>query len=119
MRDFKGLKVWQRAHQVTLEVYKVSAGFPKQEWYGLTSQVRRASTSIAANIAEGCGRSGDAELARFLYIAMGSASEIEYHILLARDLRILDQTNFDLLTGLVIEVKPMLATFIKKLTADS
>jgi four helix bundle protein len=116
MRDLRGLKVWQRAHQVTLEIYKVSAGFPKREWYGLTSQVRRASASIAANIAEGCGRSGNAEFARFLHIAMGSASELEYHILLARDLHMLDQTNFDHLTGLVVEVKRMLATFIKKLT---
>jgi four helix bundle protein len=79
MKDFRTLTVWQKAHQLTLAVYKATRGFPKEEMYGLTSQVRRASSSIPANIAEGCGRDGDAELARFFQIAMGSASELEYH----------------------------------------
>ncbi len=76
MRNFKELKVWQKSHQLTLAIYKATGKFPKEEIYGLTSQVRRASASIAANIAEGCGRSGEAELGRFLQIAMGSASEL-------------------------------------------
>lgn len=86
MRDFRDLKVWERSHHLTLAIYKRTASFPKQEQY---VQLRRCSASIPANIAEGCGRSGNAELARFLRIAMGSASELEYHLLLAHDLTFL------------------------------
>ena len=86
MRDFKNLKVWQKSHSLTLTVYKSTAAFPKEEVYGLTSQIRRACSSIPANIAEGCGRASEAELSRFLQIAMGSASELEYHLLLTHDL---------------------------------
>ena len=86
MRDFRELKVWQKGHLLTLDVYGATKSFPREERYGLTSQVRRSCTSIPANIAEGCDRTGDTELARFLQIAMGSASEFEYHLLLARDL---------------------------------
>lgn len=80
MRDFRELKVWEKSHQLTLAIYKITAIFPREELYGLTIQIRRASASIPANIAEGCGRNGVAELARFLHIAMGSASELEYHL---------------------------------------
>jgi four helix bundle protein len=80
MRDFREFKVWEKAHSLTLDIYKATATFPRAEMYGLTSQLRRASSSIPANIAEGCGRGGNAELARFLQIGMGSASELEYHI---------------------------------------
>ena len=86
MKDFRTLTVWQQAHQLTLAVYRITARFPREEVYGLTAQRRRSSASIAANVAEGCGRSGDAEFARFCSIAMGSASEAEYHLLLATDL---------------------------------
>ena len=86
MQDFRDLKVWQKSHQLTLEVYRSTATFPREELYGLTSQIRRASSSIPANIAEGCGRNSPNELRRFLEIAMGAASELEYHLLLARDL---------------------------------
>jgi four helix bundle protein len=119
MRDFKKLKVWEKAHQLTLAVYQATAGFPKDELYGLTTQVRRAATSIPANIAEGCGRGGKADLARFLQIAMGSASELEYHLLLARDLDVLRGTDHKRLTGEAIEVKRMLASLIKKLKTDN
>ncbi len=118
MRDFRELKVWEKAHAMALGVYKATAGFPRDELYGLTSQIRRACTSIPANIAEGCGRGGDAELARFLRIAMGSASELEYHLLLACDLNLLDRSQYDRLVSDVIEVKRMLASFIQKLTAE-
>jgi four helix bundle protein len=84
MKDFHALKVWQKAHQLTLAVYQVTATFPREELYGLTSQLRRSCSSIPANLAEGCGRNGDAEFARFSCIAMGSASELEYHLLLGR-----------------------------------
>jgi four helix bundle protein len=86
VKDFRELKVWQKAHQLTLAIYKVSAPFPHEELFGLSSQLRRSCASIAANLAEGCGRKGDAELARFCSIAMGSASELQYHLLLGKDL---------------------------------
>ena len=89
VKDFRELKVWQKAHELTLLVYRITTAFPREELYGLTSQLRRACSSIAANLAEGCGRSGDAEFARFCSIAMGSASELEYHPLLAKDLKLI------------------------------
>lgn len=115
MKDFRSLKVWEKGHDLTLAVYRATAGFPQQEVYGLISQLRRASSSIPANIAEGCGRNGDAELARFCQIAMGSASEVEYHLLLARDLNFLAENLYEDLSDDVIEIKKMLATFIHKL----
>lgn len=118
MRDFKGLKVWERSHKLTLSVYKASVGFPRDEMYGLTSQMRRASASIPANIAEGCGRESEADFARFLQIAAGSASELEYHAILARDLNILEESAYQLITDEVTQVKRMLAAFIKTLKAD-
>jgi four helix bundle protein len=118
MRDFKELKVWQKSHQLTLAVYKTTATFPREEIYGLTSQIRRSCSSIAANIAEGCGRNGEAEFARFLHIAMGSASELEYHLLLARDLKLLNAVDYEGSAHEVVEVKRMLTAFIKKLKAD-
>lgn len=118
MKDFKELKVWQKAHKLTLEVYEGTRNFPKEERYGLTSQMRRSCFSIPANIAEGCGRSGDAELGRFLHISMGSASELQYHVLLARDLCLLDELTHDRLANDVSEINRMLASFIKKLNAD-
>lgn len=109
--------VWEKGHALTLAVYKATFGFPKAEVYGLTSQIRRASASIAANIAEGCGRGGKAELARFLQVAMGSASEVEYHLLLARDLGYLDVSLYGELDGKAKEVKRMLTSFIAKVKA--
>lgn len=103
---------------MALEIYKATATFPRAELYGLTSQIRRACVSIPANIAEGCGRSGDTELARFLRIAMDSANELEYHLLLARDLGLLNSPDYEKLAREVIEVKRMLTGFIKKLKAD-
>jgi len=119
LKDFKELKVWQKAHRLTLDIYKVTRTFPKEELYGLTSQLRRAGASIPANIAEGCGRKGDAELSRFLQIAMGSASEVEYHLLLAHDLEYIDYSTYENMNKETIDVKRMLASFIKKLIADS
>lgn len=119
MRDFKELKVWQKGHGLTLAVYKATASFPKEEVYGLTSQIRRSCVSISANIAEGCGRNGEAELARFFQIGSGSASELEYHLLLAHELGFLKPSDYKLLNSEVIEVKRMLTSFIQKLKADS
>ena len=119
MRDFRELHVWQKAHQLTLAVYAATAAFPREELYGLTTQVRRASSSIPANIAEGCGRGSQAELARFLKIILGSASELEYHLLLARDLQLLPPPDYERLSNEVTQVKKMLTAFIQKLMADS
>ncbi len=114
MQDFRSLKVWEKAHQLTLDIYRVTAIFPKAELYGLTSQIRRASSSIPANIAEGCGRGGNAELKQFLNIALGSASELEYHLLLARDLKYLEAHEYERLADNTTEVKKMLAALITK-----
>jgi four helix bundle protein len=118
MQSFRNLKVWEKAHAVTLDVYGASRSFPKDELFGLTSQMRRASASIGANIAEGSCRKGDTEFGRFPQIAVGSASELEYHLLLARDLRILAATDYERLSGGVVEVKKMLASLIRSCRAD-
>jgi four helix bundle protein len=118
VKDFRDLQVWQKAHQLTLTVYRLTASFPQTERYGLTSQLRRSSASVAANLAEGCGRNGDAELARFCSIAMGSASELEYHLLLARDLKLLKVTDYTEIATQTTEVKRMLTGLLQKLTAD-
>ena len=119
MQDFRNLKVWEKAHALTLDVYKASKSFPREEMYGLTSQIRRASVSIGANIAEGACRGGDVDFARFLQMAAGSASEVEYHLLLSRDLEFLQSADFQRLTDEVVEVKRMLSSLMQKLRADS
>ena len=119
MQSFKNLKVWEKAHALTLDVYKSSMAFPREEIYGLTSQMRRASASIGANIAEGSCRKSDGDFGRFLQMAMGSASELEYRILLARDLELLKSEDYQRLSSGVIEVKRMLASLIQKLRAVS
>ncbi len=119
MQSFKNLKVWEKAHVLTLGVYQSSKSFPREEMYGLTSQMRRASASIGANIAEGSCRKGDVDFARFLQIATGSASELEYHLLLARDLKLLQAQEYQRLTCQTEEVKRMLASLMKKLRAES
>jgi len=88
MRNYKDLQVWEKAHRLTLAVYKGTQDFPKEERFGLTSQIRRSSASIAANLAEGCGRRSDGEMARYIQISMGSGAELSYHLLLARDFRL-------------------------------
>ncbi len=115
MQDFRQLQVWQKSHALTLDIYRATVNLPREELYGLTSQIRRAASSIPANIAEGCGRNGDAELKRFLQIAMGSASELEYHLLLARDLSYLEDADYERLNRATVEVKKMLASFIRSL----
>src|SRR5206468_7800270 len=90
MQDFRELRVWNTAHELTLAAYQITRGFPKSELYGLTSQIRRSAASICANIAEGCGRGSRRDFARLLQIARGSASELEYHLILAADLRLVD-----------------------------
>jgi four helix bundle protein len=118
MKDFKTLLVWQKRYQLALSAYRATARFPREELFGLTGQIRRVSVSVPANIAEGCCRDGDAESARFLHIAMGSASELECHLPLARDLEYLSGETASALERDVSEVKRMLAALLSKLKAD-
>jgi four helix bundle protein len=126
MQSFMNLKVWEKAHRLTLDVYQVTSPFPREELFGLTGQMRRASVSIGANIAEGSCRKGDPEFGRFLYMAMGSASELEYELLVAKDLGFVEGRKHTELLGEISEVKRMLASLIKtvgssraRLKADS
>lgn len=115
MRNFRELKVWAKGHRLTLSIYDVTKAYPSDERFGLVSQMRRSSSSIPTNIAEGCGRDGEAELRRFMQISMGSASELEYQLLLAHDLGYLPNEQFNTLNQQTVEVKRMLASFIKRL----
>ena len=118
MKDFRNLKVWEKAHQLALSLYPVTASFPRQEAYGLVSQIRRAASSIPSNIAEGCGREGDPELARFCIIARGSATELEYQLLLAHDLTFIQPKDYEQLSAQTVEIKRMLTVLVQKLTAE-
>jgi four helix bundle protein len=118
MKDFRKLKVWQKAHRLTLKVYEATRKFPTEESYGVTSQMRKSSSSIPMNIAEGCGRGSDLDFSRFLQIAMGSASELEYQLILARDLAYLGPDEYEDVNRDTAEVKRMLAPFICRLKAD-
>ena len=119
MRDFKKIQVWEKAHKLTLQLYKLTASFPKEELYGLTSQIRRAASSVPANIAEGCGRNTQVELARFIHIAGGSASELEYHLILAHDLGYLDSKSHTELDISINEIKRMLHGFEKTVQSNA
>lgn len=118
MKDFRSLKVWEKAHALTLAIYKSTENFPKQEMYALTSQIQRAAVSVPANIAEGCGKDSDAELKRYFLIAMGSASELEYLLILAHDLGYLPINTFQSMTNDLVEIRKMLNAFIQKLKAS-
>jgi four helix bundle protein len=119
MKDFRDLKVWKKSHLLTLAIYKITVSFPKEELYGLTNQMRRSSSSIPTNIAEGCGRGSDAEFVRFLFMAMGSASELDYQLLLARDLRFLSEETYLNLFAAIVEIKKMLSSLINKIKSDN
>ncbi|MGZ3689771.1 MAG: four helix bundle protein [Bdellovibrionota bacterium] len=114
MKDFKDLRVWEKAHSLTIGVYRATREFPKEELFGITSQMRRAASSIGANIAEGSGRRSDGDLTRFLHIARGSAAELEYHLLLARDLDLMSRATSELLGKQVDEVQRMRTSLIQQ-----
>ena len=118
MKDFRDLDVVRKAHQLTIDIYRATAVFPKTEMFGLTSQMRRSASSITATIAEGCGRKTDADFARFLQNAFGSASELEYFLLLSSDLGYLKKSEHHRLSENAIEIKKMLAALLRKLNAD-
>jgi four helix bundle protein len=119
MRNYKDLRVWEEAHRLTLAVYKTTQAFPKEERFGLTSQIRRASSSIAANLAEGCGRRSDGEMGRFVQIAMGSGAELSYHLLLARDLGFVSEEQHSELNASLERVLRMLSALSAKVRNPS
>ena len=115
MRDFKKYDIWALSHKFTLEIYKASEGFPTSEIYGITSQIRRAASSVPTNISEGCGRDSDAEFNKFLTIAIGSATETEYLILLAKDLNYLSESVYINLNEDINTIKKKIYTLKQKL----
>ena len=115
MRNYEDLHVWRKAHVLTLAVYKATRDFPNEERFGLTSQIRRSCASIGANLAEGCGRRSDGEMARFVHIAMGSGAELSYHLRLARDLDLLSGASSEHLRSDLNEVMRMLSSLSQKL----
>lgn len=120
MRDFTKLRVWQKAHELALEIYSTTQLFPHEERFGLSAHLRKTGISISSNIAEGCGRDSDAELVRFLSIAAGSASEAECQVLLARDLKFLSGETTNGLTNRIREIRRMLFGLKQSLkSADS
>ena len=112
MKDFRSLNVWEKGHKITVPIYKLTQSFPKEEMYGLTSQIRRASTSIPTNIAEGCGRGSDADFSRFLQMSFGSANETEYLLLLCFELGYISEENYLELNISIQEIKKMLSKLI-------
>jgi four helix bundle protein len=119
VQDFTKLQVWQKAHQFTLGIYKITRDFPAEEKFGLISQLRRASCSINSNLAEGCGRTTNNELARFIAIAQGSAFEVRYQLILARDLNYISPERFNFFEQRIIEISRMLNSLTQKLTTNN
>lgn len=119
MQNYKDLKVWEKAHDFTLKIYDVTKTFPKEEIYSLTNQLRRASSSIPANIAEGCGKNSKADFANFFNIGLGSANEAEYYLLLSKDLLYLEVEKFQELSRVINEIKAMLIALINKVRGNS
>ena len=115
MRNYRDLPVWDEAHQLTLAIYKATQTFPKEERFGLICQLRRAAASVPANLAEGCGRRSDGEMRRFVLIAMGSGSELSYHLLLASDLAFLSRDQYADLNARTDRVLKMLSALSGKL----
>jgi four helix bundle protein len=118
MQDFRRLQVWRKSHALAVEVYAVAARLPRGAGWALQGQLTRAAVSVPANIAEGCGRAGDRDFRRFLRHSLGSACELEYHLLLARDLGFLPNCTYEGLAPQVIEIKRMLAGLIRRLNTD-
>lgn len=119
MRGYRELKVWAKAHKLTMAIYKDTKGFPREETFGLQSQMRRAASSIPSNLAEGCGRETVPGLTRFLHIAMGSASELDYQLLLAHDLNYISDADYTGLLGELSEIKRMLIAYIQRIKQNN
>ncbi|MEZ4853202.1 four helix bundle protein [Flavobacterium sp.] len=116
MIDYKNYKVWQKSHQLVIDVYKLTGTFPKSEQFNLVSQINRAAVSIPTNIAEGCGRETQKELIRFLYFSSGSSHELEYLILISKELNFIQEENYNKILNEIIEIKKMLASLIRKIS---
>ena len=119
MQNYKDLKVWEKAHHFTLKVYEITKSFPKEELYSLTNQLRRSASSIPANIAEGSGKNSQLEFAHFLNIALGSANEAEYYLILSKDLTYLNNEDFETLLKTINEIKAMLIALITKVRSTT
>jgi four helix bundle protein len=119
VQDYRKLQVWRKSHDLTLAVYKATESFPQSEVFGLTSQLRRCSSSVPSNIVEGCGRGSNADFLRFLHVALGSANELEYQLLLAHDLGFIDDARHAELAAMALEVKRMLSALIVTLKGGS
>lgn len=119
MQNYKDLKVWEKAHEFTLRIYEITKLYPKEEIYGLTNQLRRAASSIPANIAEGCGKFSQPDFAKFLNIALGSANEVEYFLILSKDLNYINLEDSELLIKIINEIKAMLIALILKVRNNS
>jgi len=117
MRDFRQLRIWELSHNLTLKIYRITKDFPKEELFSLTSQMRRSSSSIPTNIAEGCGRGSNSDYARFLQIAVGSSSELDYQILLAKDLEYIDNTLYAELNNEISSLQRQLVALLQKVRA--
>ena len=115
MQNFRNLQVWRSAHTLVLSVYRITRAFPREEQFTLVSQIRRAAISVPANIAEGCGRGSDRDFARHLQIAVGSADELDYHLLLATDLCFISSGEHQLLLRELVEVRKMLTGLVRRL----
>ena len=115
MQDYRKLKVWQKSHEFVLKIYKATSSFLREEIYSLVSQMRRAAVSIPSNISEGCGRAGNRELKQFMSIAMGSTNEVEYQLLLAKDLGYIPVDEYNTLSKEAVEIRKMLASYIKRI----
>jgi four helix bundle protein len=118
MRNYRDLMVWQKAHRLTLAVYKATQNFPADERFGITSQLRRAAASVAANLAEGCGRRSEGEMARFVQISMGSGAELSYHFLLAKDLGLVRSDVYESLSSDLSEIMRMLSALSAKVRSS-
>jgi four helix bundle protein len=115
MRNYEDLEVWQKAHALTVRLYVLTESFPRTEMFGLASQIRRAASSIGANLAEGCGRWGEGDMARYVQIAMGSGSELQNHLRLATDLGFLSESDYSSSTKAVTSVRQMLTALLQTL----
>lgn len=119
MQDYRNLRVWQKAHRLALETYALSASLQKPEAWSLRDQILRAATSIPSNIAEGAGRGTEPDFRRFLWHALGSCNELEYDLLLARDLRFISGATHQALSGQIGDVRRMLTGLVQRLTPGS
>jgi four helix bundle protein len=118
MKDFRDMHVWERSHRLTVAIYAATLAFPREELYRLTSQIRRCSVSVGANIAEGCGKMGNNEFQRFLQIASGSASEPDYELLLAKDLGYLPKPDYSIIADELSQIRKMLSSLLRKINVE-